>query len=152
LKRHGELTGVSGRVTAPSQSSIRGGENVPKVGEIDYVIEQIELSVDGLRQAEESLQGLEMQCNDPVERVRIRADWNELEAMQDRQRRYIRKALGGYRQTLDGWALETLKSEPSYAQLKGDLELVSPPTQPRERCGARLGTRSRKAAPATTPA
>lgn len=90
---------------------------MPKAGEIDFVVNQLQMSVDALRQAEEGYQALELACHDQAERARIRERWNELEEMQDELRRYQRARLQEYRRLLDGWALQTLKQEPSYAVL-----------------------------------
>ncbi len=83
-----------------------------------FVFGQVALSIVGLRRREEQLQDLEQHCHDPLERARIRAEWNQVERAEDGLLQHIIQQgneLDGQR---DGWALRTLKGEPTCGQLR----------------------------------
>jgi hypothetical protein len=90
---------------------------MPKSGEIDYVVTQLMLSCKSLRHEEEKLQDLEAHCSDDFARAVIREQWNALEAMQDKLQDFVIERMEAYRQAVDSWSLQTLKGEPTVADL-----------------------------------
>ncbi len=91
---------------------------MPRPGEIDYVLNQLAMSVTGAMNAEDGLKTLLGVCQDPAEQERLIGEIDELDAIQRRLMTYLQDSLGHYRAAVDTWARQTLDGEPSAGELR----------------------------------